>query len=96
MRKFILTVVLGVMASSALAGRVQLTNADGSPTTAQIPFLIGAAAGQIEGYSTLNKFGHNPAASADSSHMTDIRIEMSSASASVDVVGGFDLLLVDD
>jgi hypothetical protein len=34
------------------------------PVIAQIPFLVAVAAGDVEGYSAINKFGHNPAATA--------------------------------
>jgi len=34
------------------------------PEIAQVPFLIAVAQGSVTGYSSVNKFGHNPAATA--------------------------------
>jgi len=40
----------------------QTVSVAAEPAVAQVPFLISVAAGQVDGYSAINKFGHNPAA----------------------------------
>ena len=74
MKKGIATITVCLLAVSAIAGKVQITDEDTGtvapvtseglaitlPTVAQVPFLIAVAQGNVSGYSSVNKFGNNP------------------------------------